>query len=59
MRWAGHVVHLGEVRKAYTSLVAKCEGTRPIRRPRHRWEYNIRMGFRKIWWEGVEWMHLA
>jgi hypothetical protein len=31
---------------------------RPLRRPLHRWEDNIRMDPRKMW-EGVEWMHLA
>jgi hypothetical protein len=24
-----------------------------------RWEDNIRMDLREIWWEGVNWMHLA
>jgi hypothetical protein len=33
-------------------LVGKPEGKRPLGRPRHRWEDNIRMDLRKIGWEG-------
>jgi hypothetical protein len=40
-------------------LVRKPEGKRPLRRPRHRWEDNIRMDLREIVWEDVDWMHLA
>jgi hypothetical protein len=36
----------------------KPEGKRPLRKPRHRWEY-IRMDLREIGWEGVDWMHLT
>jgi hypothetical protein len=32
---------------------------RPIRRPRCRWEYNIRMYVREIWLEPVGLMHAA
>jgi hypothetical protein len=32
---------------------------RPLRRPRYRWEDNIRRHLREIEWEGVAWMHLA
>jgi hypothetical protein len=28
---------------AYSDLVGKPEGRRPLRRPRHRWEDNIKM----------------
>jgi hypothetical protein len=43
MRWAGHVVHMGERRDAYRVLVGKPEGKRPLGRPRHTWEDNIKM----------------
>jgi hypothetical protein len=36
MRWAGHVVHMGEERGVYKVLVGKPEGKRPLGRPRHR-----------------------
>jgi hypothetical protein len=44
---------------AYKILVRKPEGKRPLRRPMHRWEDNIRMGLREIEWEGVDRMHLV
>jgi hypothetical protein len=42
MRWAGHVARMGEERGVHRVLVGKPEGKRPLRRPRHRWEDNIR-----------------
>jgi hypothetical protein len=33
MRWAGHVVHMGEMKNAYKILVGKPEGKRPHRQP--------------------------
>jgi hypothetical protein len=53
MRWTGHVTRMGN---AYNILVRKPEGKR---RPRHRWEDNIRMNLGEIGREGVAWMHLA
>jgi hypothetical protein len=41
-----------EGRGVHRVLVEKLEGKRPLGRPRHRWEDNIKMDFRK--WEGVE-----
>jgi hypothetical protein len=43
LRWAGHVAHIGERRGAYRAIVGKPEGRRPLGRPRHRWEDNIKM----------------
>jgi hypothetical protein len=43
MRWAGHVACMGEETKLYRDLVAKPEGKRPLRRPRHTWEYGFSM----------------
>jgi hypothetical protein len=36
----------GEKKHAYRILVGKPEGKRPLGRPRHRWEDNIRMDLR-------------
>jgi hypothetical protein len=47
-RWVGHVVCMGEMRNAYKILVGKPEGKRPLGRPRHRWEDDIKMGLREI-----------
>jgi hypothetical protein len=55
MRWAGHVVRMGERRKLYRVLVRKPEGKIPLGRLRRKWENGIRMDLR----EDVEWVHLA
>ena len=36
MRWAGHVVRMGEERGVYRVLVGKPKGRRPLGRPRRR-----------------------
>jgi hypothetical protein len=33
MRWAGHVVHMGEGRGVYSVLIGRPEGNRPLGRP--------------------------
>ena len=43
MRWAGHVVCMGEGRGMYRVLVGKPEGRRPMGRPRRRREDNLKM----------------
>jgi len=43
MRWAGHVVRMGEGRGVHRVLVGKPEGKRPMGRPRCRWDDNIKM----------------
>jgi hypothetical protein len=40
-----------EKRGAYRILVGTSEGRRPLGRPRHRWEDNIKIIFKK--WDGV------
>jgi hypothetical protein len=52
LRWAGHVARMGERRGAYRALVGKPEGTRPLERPRSRWEDNIKMDIREVGWGG-------
>jgi hypothetical protein len=42
MRWAGHITCMGEI-NAYKIFIRKPEGKRAHRRPRNRWEDNIRM----------------
>ena len=48
MRWAGHVVRMGEERGVYRVLVGKLEGKRPLGRPRRRWVDNIRMDLQEV-----------
>jgi hypothetical protein len=59
MRWAGHVARMGEVRGAYNILVGRSEGRRPLGRPRHRWEDNIKMDLGEIGFGDVDWINLA
>jgi hypothetical protein len=54
MRWAVHVARMGEKRNAYSILVGKPEGKRPLGRPRSRWVDNIKMDLREIGWDGVD-----
>jgi hypothetical protein len=50
----GHVVHRGEMRNAFKILVRKIGGMKPLRRPRDRWEDNIRMDLVEKEWVGVD-----
>jgi len=59
MQWVWHVARMGKMRNEYKILAGKPEGEVPHRRLWCRWEVNIRMGLRKIWWEGADWIHLA
>jgi hypothetical protein len=40
----------GVRRGAYRVLMEKPEGRRPLERPRHRWEDNIKMDLREMGW---------
>jgi hypothetical protein len=42
---------MGEGRGVYRVLVGKPEGKRPLGRPMHRWEDNIKMNLRDRWGE--------
>jgi hypothetical protein len=41
---------MGDRRGAYRVLVGKPEGKRPLGRPGHRWEDNIKMNFQEVGW---------
>jgi hypothetical protein len=47
------------IRSKYKILFGKPEGKRPLARPGHRCENNIKVGFEEIVCEGVAWIHLA
>jgi hypothetical protein len=40
-------------------LVGKPEGKRPLRRPRSRWEDNIKMELQEVGCGGMDWIDLA
>ena len=48
LRWAGHVAKMEEGRSALRILTGTPKEKRPLKRPRHRWEDNIRMGLKEI-----------
>jgi hypothetical protein len=43
LRWAEHVARMREGRGVYRVLVGRPEGKRPLRRPRRRWEDNMKL----------------
>jgi hypothetical protein len=49
----------GEKRGVHRVLVGKPEGKRPLRRPRHRWEDNIKMDVQEVGGGRGDWMELA
>jgi hypothetical protein len=59
MRWAGHVVGMGEGRGVYRVLVGRPERKRPRGRPSRRWEDNIKLDLREIGIDGTNWIRLA
>jgi hypothetical protein len=59
VRWAGHVARMGAGRGAYRILVGRPEGRRPLGRPRHRWEDNIKMDLKEVRWEGTNCIDMA
>jgi hypothetical protein len=50
---------MGEKRNAYSLLVGKPEGKRPVERPRRRSVDNIRMDLGEVGWGDVDWIGLA
>jgi len=59
MKLVGHVVRMGERRGIYRVLVGKPEGKRPLGRPRHRWEDNIKMDLQELECGCMDWIKLA
>jgi hypothetical protein len=62
MRWAGHVVHMGETRDVYRVLVRNPEGKRPLGRPRRRLKDNTELDLQEVgWraWTGLIWLRVG
>ena len=57
MKWAWLVAHMGE--GEYKVLLGKPEGMRPLEIPRCRQDDNIKMNFKEIVWQNMDWIHLA
>jgi len=50
---------MGERVGVYRVLVGKPEGKRPLGRPRHRWEDNIKVDIQEVGCGGMDWIELA
>ena len=59
MRWVWHIARMGERRGVYRVLVGKPEGKRPLERPTHRWEDNIKMDPQAVRCGGMDWIELS
>jgi hypothetical protein len=49
----------GGKRYAYRFLMVDPEGRKQLRRPRRRWENNIKINLREIGWSVMDWINLA
>jgi hypothetical protein len=58
----GHVALMGERRGLYTVLVGKPDAKKPLGRPRHRWEDNIKIELQEMvcgLWTGSSWLRIG
>jgi hypothetical protein len=58
MRWVG-MWHAWGGERCLQGLVGMSEGKEPLGRPRHRWEYNIKLDLREIGIDGSKWIRPA
>jgi hypothetical protein len=49
----------GEWRNKYRVVVRKPDVERPLGRPRRRWVYNIKVNFKELGCEGMDWFNMA
>jgi len=52
-------VCMGERRGVYRVLMGKREERRPLGRPRHRWEDNIKMDLQEVGCGSMDWINLT
>ena len=50
---------MGDRRGACRVLVGMPKGKRPVGRPWHRWENNIKMDLQEVGWGGMDWIDMA
>ena len=53
------MARMKEGRDVHKVLVWKPEGKRPLGRPKHKWEDNIKVDLREVGCGGMDWMKLA
>jgi hypothetical protein len=56
MRWTGYVAYMKDRTAAYRVLVRRTEGKRPLGRPRHQWEDDIKTDLN---WAGLLWLRIG
>jgi hypothetical protein len=54
MRTAEHVTRTEDTRNSYKMLVGKHDDKRPLERPKHRWEHNIKAYLKEVGYKGVD-----
>ena len=59
LRWGDHVARMEEDRRAFKILTGKPTRKRPLGKPRHRWENNIRNNLKEIGVNTRYWVDLA
>ena len=59
MRWAENIARMWERRGVYRILVGRTKGKRPLGRPKHRWEDNIKMDLQEMGCGIVYWIVLV
>jgi hypothetical protein len=59
MKLAEHIACMVDMRNEFKLSDGKSEGTKPLGRPRRRWEGNIKMDIKDICFDNVYWIHLA
>jgi hypothetical protein len=59
MRWAGYLALIEESIDVYRFLVVELGGKRPLGRPIHRWEDNIKMDHQEVGCRGMDRIELA
>jgi hypothetical protein len=50
---------VGDRRGAYSVLVERPEGKRPLGRLGRRWEVNVNINIQEVGWGGMDWIDLA
>ena len=53
LRWTAYVARMEECRSGLKLLTPELTGKRPLGRPRHRWEGNIRMDLEEVPVRGI------
>ena len=56
LRWAGHIARMEEGRSVFKILTGKPKRTRPLGKPRGRWDVNIIMELNEVGVNARDWV---